>query len=146
MHSCLKFIKMKPVAAVSQRGFSEGKSSFFFNMRKEEKMLYQILKVKLHSSQKDIKLAYYKLAKQYHPDFQSEASEKSKKNSEEMFKRILKAYEVLSNSMSRQAYDIEHRINSDSPIEQATYADPISDKNYYQPRTQTDFYHTKWTD
>ena len=48
-----------------------------------------------------------------------------------MFKRILKAYEVLSNSMSRQAYDIEHRINSDSPIEQATYADPISDKNYY---------------
>jgi len=104
-----------------------------------------MLNVKSTANQKEIKLAYYKLAKKYHPDFQTESSESSQKSSEEMFKKILKAYEVLSNPMSRQAYDIENKLNQDTPLDQSTYADSISNKNYMQPRTQTDFYHTKWT-
>ena len=80
-------------------------------MRKEDETLYQMLNVKSTASQKDVKLAYYKLAKKYHPDFQSESSESNQKNSEEMFKKILKAYEVLSNPLARQAYDIENRLN-----------------------------------
>ena len=40
-----------------------------FNMKKEEETLYQTLKVRSSCNQKEIKLGYYKLAKQYHPDF-----------------------------------------------------------------------------
>ena len=67
-----------------------------------------MLKVKSTSSPKDIKLAYYKLAKQFHPDFQHDQSDKAKEEAEMNFKRIHKAYEVLSNPISRQAYDIDN--------------------------------------
>ena len=43
--------------------------SIFFHFRKEEENLYTILSVKPSTKQKDIKLAYYKMAKKYHPDF-----------------------------------------------------------------------------
>lgn len=64
-----------------------------------------------------------------------------------MFKKITKSYEVLSNAMSRQAYDIENRINEggQSNNDQSIYEDTTTRRSYYQPRTQTDFYHTKWT-
>ena len=40
-----------------------------FNFRKDEENLYTMLEVKTTASAKEIKLAYYKLAKKYHPDF-----------------------------------------------------------------------------
>jgi molecular chaperone DnaJ len=64
--------------------------------------------VKTTATPKEIKLAYYKLAKKYHPDFNMEGD---KDASSEMFKKVHKAYEVLSNPISRQTYDIENRIN-----------------------------------
>lgn len=57
----------------------------------------------------------------------------------------MKAYEVLGNPIQRQAYDIEHRINEGVNLDSQTFEDSTSKKNYFQPRTQTDFYHTKWT-
>jgi DnaJ-class molecular chaperone len=53
--------------------------------------------VKTTASAKDIKLAYYKMAKKYHPDFNTT----EEADTSEMFKRINKAYEVLSNPISR---------------------------------------------
>jgi DnaJ-class molecular chaperone len=50
----------------------------FFSKQRETENFYQILKVKTVCSQKDIKLAYYKMAKQHHPDFQQHANEKDK--------------------------------------------------------------------
>lgn len=64
-----------------------------------EKDFYQILGVEKSASQEEIKKAYRKLALQYHPD-------KNKgKESEEKFKEINHAYEILSDSQKRQQYD-----------------------------------------
>ena len=70
-------------------------------MQKEEETLYKILTVKTTANQKDIKFAYYKMAKEHHPDFLQNASEKDKNASAERFKKIVKAYEVLSNPIAR---------------------------------------------
>jgi DnaJ-class molecular chaperone len=82
--------------------------TIIFNFKKEEDTLYKTLKVKTTAKPIEVKLAYYKMAKVYHPDF-NEPSEQEK--AAEMFKKISKAYEILSNPISRQAYDIENRIN-----------------------------------
>ena len=79
-------------------------------MHKEEETLYQILNVNSQATQKEIKLSYYKMAKKYHPDFQTDATESEKEKSAELFKKVHKAYEVLSNPISRQAYDIEQNL------------------------------------
>ena len=111
------------------------RSSFFipisrrtivFNFRKDDDNLYTLLNVKTTASNKEIKLAYYKLAKKYHPDFNQEH------NSADMFKKVHKAYEILSNPISRQAYDIENRINDGSAMgDQAVYEDTTAQRSYY---------------
>ena len=66
------------------------KRSIMFHFRKEEENLYTILSVKPSTKQKDIKLAYYKMAKKYHPDFLQgdDVTEKEKEEANEMFKKI----------------------------------------------------------
>ena len=77
--------------------------------------------MKTTASSKEIKLAYYKLAKKYHPDF-NPGEGKDQDKAAEMFKKIHKSYEVLSNPISRQTYDIENRINEDgASAEQTIY-------------------------
>jgi len=66
----------------------------------EYKDYYQILGVGKTASQKDIKKAYRKLARQYHPDVNP-----GDKTSEERFKEINEANEVLSDAEKRQKYD-----------------------------------------
>jgi DnaJ-class molecular chaperone len=61
---------------------------------------YKILGVGRSASDKDIKSAYRKLARQYHPDVNP-----GDKQAEEKFKEIGEAYEVLSNSEKRRRYD-----------------------------------------
>ena len=86
--------------------------------------------------------AFYALAKKYHPDFNP------LETNAEQFKRIQKAYEVLSNPNARQAYDIENRFNEDlsADIKDNVYAQKLGRKNYYVTRQMKDFYHTQWTD
>ncbi|WP_299533741.1 J domain-containing protein [Ulvibacterium sp.] len=64
------------------------------------KEYYNILKVSRDASDKDIKKAYRKLATQYHPD-----KTKADKASEEKFKEISEAYQVLGNTEKRKQYD-----------------------------------------
>ncbi len=49
--------------------------TILFNFKKDEENLYTVLNVKTTASAKEIKLAYYKLAKKYHPDFNQELSD-----------------------------------------------------------------------
>ncbi|OGN88060.1 MAG: molecular chaperone DnaJ [Chloroflexi bacterium RBG_13_46_14] len=60
---------------------------------------YDILGIDRNASDSEIKTAYRKLAFQYHPDRNHEAG------SEDKFKEINEAYEVLSNPEKRDAYD-----------------------------------------
>lgn len=60
---------------------------------------YSILGVSKTASADEIKKAYRKLALQYHPD------RNKGKESEEKFKEVTKAYEVLSDLGKRQTYD-----------------------------------------
>lgn len=63
---------------------------------------YEILGVKRDASQKDIKSAYRKLARKWHPDLQPDDQ---KEAAEEKIKQINEAYEVLSDPGKRSKYD-----------------------------------------
>ena len=63
---------------------------------------YQTLQVEPEASVEDIKQAFRKLAKQYHPD-KNPGRETS---SEQMFRRITTAYQVLSDEQRRVRYDL----------------------------------------
>ncbi len=60
---------------------------------------YQILGVARDASKEDIKRAFRRLARKYHPDVNSEPG------AEEKFKEVNKAYEVLSEPETRERYD-----------------------------------------
>lgn len=60
---------------------------------------YEVLGVPKSASSSDIKLAFRRLAKKYHPDVNKE------KDAEEKFKEIQEAYAVLSDDNRRKQYD-----------------------------------------
>jgi curved DNA-binding protein len=66
----------------------------------EFKDYYKTLGVPRTASQDDIKKAFRKLAREYHPDVA-----KDKKGAEEKFKEINEAYEVLGDPQNRSKYD-----------------------------------------
>lgn len=66
---------------------------------------YETLGVDKSATKDQLKTAYRNLAKKYHPDMYSTASEEEKKKAEEKFKEINHAYEVLSDDDKRAAYD-----------------------------------------
>ena len=61
---------------------------------------YELLGVPRKAAVKDIRGAYRKLARKYHPDLNP-----GDKSAEEKFKQIQEAYEVLSDTKKRQMYD-----------------------------------------
>src|SRR5580692_9738961 len=61
---------------------------------------YDLLGVARKAPVKDIRAAYRKLARKYHPDLNP-----GDKSAEEKFKQIQEAYEVLSDAKKRQMYD-----------------------------------------
>ena len=67
---------------------------------------YDVLGVAKDASEEEIKKAYRKLAMKYHPDRnQGKGDEKHAKASEEKFKEVKEAYEVLTDAGKRAAYD-----------------------------------------
>ena len=65
----------------------------------EYKDYYKILGVERDAKEAEIKSAYRRLARKYHPDVSKEA------NAEDKFKELGEAYEVLKDKDKRQSYD-----------------------------------------
>ena len=63
--------------------------------------LYGVLQVRRTASVNEIKRAFRKLARRYHPDINPGDTQ-----AEDRFKRITEAYEILSNPLKRQFYDV----------------------------------------
>jgi curved DNA-binding protein len=68
--------------------------------RVPQRDLYEILGVPRSASQDEVKKAYRRLAKQYHPDVNP-----GNKGAEEKFKEVTAAFEVLSDPKRRKLYD-----------------------------------------
>ncbi|TAG86716.1 MAG: hypothetical protein EAZ20_12175 [Bacteroidetes bacterium] len=89
--------------------------------------LYEILEVSPNASQTEIKISYKKLALKYHPD-----RNPNNNASEEYFKIIVQAYQILGNENTRRQYDYQqnsnniYKNNTQNPVQNPTY-------NYYQP-------------
>lgn len=81
------------VLSVSQRSISTSSSL-------AQKDYYKILGVTKNSSSKEIKKAYYQLAKKYHPD-----TNKDDPNAGKKFQEVSEAYEILSDDTKRKEYD-----------------------------------------
>src|SRR5881296_3493289 len=78
--------------------------------------LYIILQVGRTASVGEIKRAFRKLARRYHPDINP-----GDRQAEERFKRITEAYEILSDPLKRQFYDV-NGFYSDGVLEQQAEA------------------------
>lgn len=108
-------------------------SRSIFSQSSGNEDLYAILGVSRSASQKEIKRAYYQLAKKYHPDLNQNNPQASV-----MFHRLAAAYEVLGDPEKRASYDLTGRHGNESHFNQSqgTYQ---RQRQYQQYQTTDDF-------
>ncbi len=90
---------------------------------------YQILGIERNARQADIKRAYRKLVQQLHPDVNPDPS------AMERIKQVNEAYEVLSNTTKRKAYDyrLENPYLINVEPEEPLHRDPAYRRGRYRP-------------
>jgi curved DNA-binding protein len=100
-------------------------------MATKNKDYYQTLGVSRSANNKEIKSAYRKLAKKFHPD-----ANPDNPNAEARFKEINEAYEVLSDKEKREMYD---RFGTVNPQQTPWGAGANPNGGNYTYTTSTDF-------
>ncbi len=91
-------------------------------MRRRFLDYYEVLGVDKTASQEEIKQAYRRLVKEWHPDLNPHRQ----KEAEERFKEIQEAYSVLSDPEKRRQYDLYGTVG-DFPVTAGVGYDPFSD-------------------
>ena len=91
------FVKRRNLLPLSTAGANFHTSQ---TLSLNNKDYYSVLGVSRNSSQKEIKKAYYQLAKKYHPDVN-----KDDPGAARQFQAVSEAYEVLSDEEKRAEYD-----------------------------------------
>lgn len=124
-------------------------SSKSFFSRTKGKTHYEILGVKQDATDEEIKAAFIKLSKKYHPDTSSEP------NAQEKFIAVTEAYGTLSKPLSRRDYDlrlkygpehlekrkwVEQHHREQQQHENASWRD----KHYWQRTKEEDQQFRKW--
>ncbi|KAA8915743.1 hypothetical protein TRICI_002100 [Trichomonascus ciferrii] len=111
--------------------------------RKGNPTPYEIFGLNKHSfNKRDLKAAYVKLAKIYHPDSNgvSVASQVSQEVRLDRFKKIVAAYNTLRDDEKRRAYDLSaHRAQTYRPRHHNRYHDmayDFYDEGQFQQRSQ----------
>ncbi len=84
---------------------------------------YGILGINEEASEEEIREAYYRVAKEFHPDrYFSLPSEDIKKKINTIFSYATEAYETLSNEANRKVYDRSLSVKSERPASKAEMA------------------------
>ncbi|AOW51281.1 TPA: DnaJ domain-containing protein [Legionella pneumophila subsp. pneumophila] len=108
-----------------------------------DKDYYKIMGVSQDASEKDIKMAYRKLARKYHPDISKEP------DAEERFKEMAEAYEVLKDPKKRSEYDQylkykEFNPQSDGFTGRRTQEQPFQEFHFDSDFFETLFGHSRY--
>lgn len=93
---------------------------------------YRVLGISPDADDKAVKLAYKKLARKYHPDVSKEPQ------TEEKFKQIAEAYDVIHNKKERAEYDALRKNQQNRSYQQHSGPAGTSQSGYQQSDPQTD--------
>ncbi|MBI2785276.1 MAG: DnaJ domain-containing protein [Legionella longbeachae] len=97
---------------------------------------YKIMGVNENASEKDIKMAYRKLARKYHPDISKEP------DAEEHFKEMGEAYEVLKDPVKKAEYDNYLKNREFHQNAQQSHRRPEDAEQYYSGSMNEDLFET----
>lgn len=98
------------------------------------KSYYDILGVSKNCTTKEVKAAYFKLSKRYHPDRNDGSVEAADK-----FRDISAAYEVLKNTKLRREYDRDGPVDYQRPTVKQERRDPEVVRPYYGKTAHFDY-------
>ncbi len=94
---------------------------------------YEVLEIDPSASEKEVKDAFRRLTKLYHPDKHSNS-----KQSHNKYIKIVEAFTVLSNRNSRVQYDMERRTKT-SQGKSSKQGSPFSSKSYKRDNYKKDY-------
>lgn len=98
-------------------------------MFKADKDFYKTLGINSKATSDEIKTAYRKMARKYHPDVSSDA------NAEVKFRNITEAYETLSDVKKREEYD---NSQSSQGFKSSSFKDTFSQPSDYSTENAND--------
>jgi len=96
-----------------------------------KKNYYEILEISPNASPEIIEKAYKTLTRKYHPDVQTK---ENKKDAEDKFKEIVKAYETLSDPDKKEEYDEYQKLKGQ--VESTVPKEETSEKRYIEKRNK----------